>query len=58
MGSIPGLGGCLGGGNGSPLQYSCLESAMGTRSLGGYCPLSLKELDTMQVTEQASRKAG
>ena len=27
MGSIPGLGGSPGGGNGNPLQYSCLESA-------------------------------
>ena len=25
-GSIPGLGRCPGGGNGSPLQYSCLDS--------------------------------
>ena len=25
-GSIPGLGRPLGGGNGSPLQYSCLEN--------------------------------
>ena len=28
MGSIPGLGGSPGGGNGNPLQYSCLENAM------------------------------
>ena len=27
-GSIPGWGGSLGGGNGNPLQYSCLENAM------------------------------
>ena len=27
-GSIPGLGRCLGGGNGNPLQYSCLENPM------------------------------
>ena len=26
MGSIPGLGRSLGGGNGNPLQYSCLEN--------------------------------
>ena len=25
-GLIPGLGRCLGGGHGSPLQYSCLEN--------------------------------
>ena len=28
MGSIPGLGRCPGGGNGNPLQYSCLENSM------------------------------
>ena len=28
QGSIPGLGRCPGGGNGNPLQYSCLENAM------------------------------
>ena len=28
MGSILGLGRSLGGGNGNPLQYSCLENPM------------------------------
>ena len=28
LGSIPGLGRSLGGGHGSPLQYSCLENPM------------------------------
>ena len=28
VGSIPGLGRSLGGGNGNPFQYSCLESPM------------------------------
>ena len=28
MGLIPGLGRCLGEGNGNPLQYSCLENPM------------------------------
>ena len=28
LGSIPGLGRSPGGGNGNPLQYSCLESPM------------------------------
>ena len=34
MGSIPGLGGSPGEGNGNPLQYSCLENSMdrGARS--------------------------
>ena len=27
-GLIPQLGRCLGGGNGNPLQYSCLENSM------------------------------
>ena len=27
-GLIPGLGRCPGGGNGNPLQYSCLENSM------------------------------
>ena len=28
VGLIPGSGSCLGGGNGNPLQYSCLENPM------------------------------
>ena len=28
LGSIPGLGGSPGAGNGNPLQYSCLENPM------------------------------
>ena len=28
MGSVPGSGRCPGGGNGNPLQYSCLENSM------------------------------
>ena len=30
LGSIPGLGTYPGEGNGSPLQYSCLENSIGT----------------------------
>ena len=33
VGSIPGLGKSSGEGNGSPLQYSCLENPMNQRSL-------------------------
>ena len=33
LGSIPGLGRSPGGGNGNPLQYSCLENPYGQRSL-------------------------
>ena len=32
-GSIPGLGRSPGGGNGNPLQYSCLGNPSGQRSL-------------------------
>ena len=28
LGSVPGLGRCLGGRNGNPRQYSCLENPM------------------------------
>ena len=34
MGSIPGLGRSPGGGNGNPLQYSCLENLHGQRPAG------------------------
>ena len=34
-GSIPGLGRSLGGGHGTPLQYSCLEDPHGQRNLVG-----------------------
>ena len=37
MGSIPGSGGSPGGGNGNPLQYSCLENSM-DKSLVDYIP--------------------
>ena len=35
LGSIPGLGRSPGGGHGNPLQYSCLQSPHGQRSLPG-----------------------
>ena len=38
VGSVPGLGRYAGGGNGNPLQYSCLENPIGQRSLLGYSP--------------------
>ena len=49
--SLPVLGRSPGGGHGNPLQYSCLENPHGQRSLVGYSPWDLKELD---VTEQQS----
>ena len=33
--SIPGLGRCSGGGNGNPLQCSCLENPMDREEPGG-----------------------
>ena len=43
-GSIPGLGGSPGEGNGNPFQYSCLRNLM-DRNLAGYSPWDCKELD-------------
>ena len=48
-GSISGLGGSPGEGNGNPSQYSCLENSM-ERSLVGYSPWGHKELDTTKHT--------
>ena len=53
LGSIPGLGRSPGGGNGNPLQYSCLENPHGQRSLAGYSPQGRKrvrcDFETKQV---------
>ena len=48
QGSIPGSGRSPGGGNGYPLQYSCLGKSHGQRSLAGYSPWGCKELDTTE----------
>ena len=48
MGSIPGLGRSPGGGNGNPLQYSCLENPMGRGA--GLQSTGHKELNTIEVT--------
>ena len=45
---IPGLERAPGEGNGNPLLYSCLENPHGQRSLAGYRPWGLKELDTIK----------
>ena len=37
LGSIPGWGRSFGGGNGSPLQYSCLENPLDRESGGLQC---------------------
>ena len=50
LGSIPGLGGSLGGGHGNPLQYSCLENPHEQRSLvRDYSPRGHKESDTTNL---------
>ena len=49
--SIPGLGRSPGGGQGSPLQYSCLENPHEQRSLAGYSLWGWKALD---MAEQLS----
>ena len=51
IGSIPGLGRSPGVGNGSPLQYSCLENSHGQRNLVGYSPQGCKESDTTAHTQ-------
>ena len=48
VGSISGSGRSAGGGNGNPLQYSCLENSHGQRSLAGYSPWDRKESDTSE----------
>ena len=45
LGLIPRLGRSPGRGCGNPLQYSCLEDPHGQRSLVGYGPQGLDELD-------------
>ena len=50
VGLIPGSGRSPGGGHGYPLQYFCLENPHGQRSLAGYSPQGLKELDMTEET--------
>ena len=49
VGSTPGSGRSSGEGNGNPLQYSCLENAMG-RGAWWATVQGLKESDTSEVT--------
>ena len=48
-GSIPGLGRSFGGGNGNPLQYSCLENSM-ERGAWRTTVHSVTESDTTEMT--------
>ena len=45
---IPGLGRSPGGGNGNPLQYSCLENPHGLKSLTSCSPWGWKGWDTTE----------
>ena len=49
-GSIPRLGRSPGGGNGNPLQYSCLENPMDRGGLVGYDPWGHKGSETTETT--------
>ena len=49
-GSIPGWGRSPGGGNGNPLQYSCLENLHGQKSLVGCSLGGHKESDTERLS--------
>ena len=48
LGLIPGLGRSPGGGDGNPLQYSCLGNPHGQMSLAGYSPWGCKQSDTTE----------
>ena len=50
----PCVGKIPGGGNGNPLQYSCLENPHGQRRLEGYSPCGSKKSDMVEVTQHAS----
>jgi len=42
--STPGLGRSPGGGNGNPLQYSCLENPHGQKEPGGLLSMGLQRV--------------
>ena len=44
LGSTPGLGRSPGGGNGNPLQYSCLEDPHGQKEPGGLLSMGLQRV--------------
>ena len=44
LGSTPGLGRSPGGGNGNPLQYSCLENPHGQKEPGGLLSMGLQRV--------------
>ena len=50
-GSIPGLGRSPGGGNGNPLQYSCLENPMDRGAWQGIVPRVSQSFTESDMTE-------
>ena len=52
MGLIPGLGRSPGGGNGNPLQYSCLGNPMDRGTWRIYSPWDHKKVGYDLVAEQ------
>ena len=48
VGSIPGLGRSSGGGNGNPLQHSCLENSMDREEPGGLQSMDHQKSDTIE----------
>ena len=57
--SIPGSGRSPGGGNGNPLQYSCLKNCMDRRDWGATVHGVPKELDmTAQLSMSTVNTAG
>ena len=55
MGSIPGSGRSPGGGNGNPLQHSCLGNPMNRGAWGEYGPWGSKESDSNEVTQHTQQ---
>ena len=55
LGSIPLLGRSPGGGQGNPLQYSCLENPHGQRSLEGCSPWGRTESDMPEQLSTAQQ---
>ena len=49
-GSIPELRRSPGGGNGNPLQYSCLGKSQEQKSMAGYSPQGHKDSTTTEYT--------
>ena len=56
-GSIPGSGRSPEEGNGTPLQYSCLENPMDRGAWGGYSPWGRKESNTTERLSTMTVKA-